>query len=144
MANVMIVDDEAEIRSVLSRWLTAAGHKTTEAPDSQAALSALATADAHVVICDVRMPGRDGLWLVDEIRRRFPAIGLLFATGETRLPPSSTLQDGVVAYVLKPFDREKLLDAVARAAKWHESARANPPRTASDNKALDQWLNEDS
>jgi DNA-binding NtrC family response regulator len=142
MANVMVVDDEAEVRSVLSRWLTAAGHQVLEAADSESALRALEASDTHVVLCDVRMPGKDGLWLASEIHRRFPTQGLLFATGETRLPPVSTLREGVVAYVLKPFDRERVLAAVADAAAYHETAKTKPaPQVNSD--ALERWLNDD-
>ena len=142
MANVMVVDDEAEIRTLLSRWLTAAGHTVTEAADSDAALHALATADTEVVLCDVRMPGKDGLWLASEIRRRFPTHGLLFATGETRLPPAATLREGVVAYVLKPFDRQRLLAAVADAAAYHAKAKHKPAPAVTDD-ALERWLNEE-
>jgi DNA-binding NtrC family response regulator len=139
----MVVDDEAEVRRVLVRWLTAAGHQVIEAGDSESALQRLATDDTQVVLCDVRMPGKDGLWLASEIRRRFPTHGLLFATGETRLPPAATLREGIVAYLLKPFDRERVLAAVADAAAYHEKAKTrSAPQASSD--ALERWLNEES
>ena len=142
MAHVLIVDDEDEIRNVLSRWLTAAKHQVAEAPDADAALRALESAPADVVLCDVRMPGRDGLWLVEEIRKRFPSAGLVFATGETKLPPSSTLKEGVVAYVMKPFDKDKVLAAVTLAADWSASSAGRAAKRQESDDALRKWLDE--
>jgi CheY-like chemotaxis protein len=142
MAHVLVVDDEDGIRTVLARLVSGAGHTVTEAPDADAALRALETREANVALCDVRMPGHDGLWLVDEIRRRFPAVGLLFVTAETRLPPASTLKEGVVAHVLKPFNKDAVLAAIGKALAWNAAARISPPRPSVDD-ALTAWLNEE-
>jgi len=142
MAHVLIVDDEEGIRAVLARLVTGAGHTVTEAPDADSALRALETQEANVALCDVRMPGHDGVWLVEEVRRRFPAVGLLFVTAETRLPPASTLKQGVVAYVLKPFNKDAILAAIGSALAWNETARNSPQRPSVDD-ALTAWLNED-
>ena len=58
MRSVLIVDDEPRIREFLVRWLAPAGYDTRDAPDAEAAVDASVP---DVVLCDVQMPGRDGL-----------------------------------------------------------------------------------
>jgi CheY-like chemotaxis protein len=144
MAAVLIVDDEPQVREVLRRWLQSAGYETAEAPDASAALETLQTSAVAAVLCDVRMPGRDGLWLVQQIRAQFPTVGLVFATAEDRLPPKTTLQDGVVAYVVKPFDRYLVIAAVDRAVQWHEQAKSHAARPAPERTTVDRWLDDDA
>ena len=124
MARVLIVDEDAGIRRVLAGWLAASGHSVDEAPDPEWAARVLRTAPVDVVICDVQVPGRDGLWLATEIRRWYPAVGVVFATTSLRLP-APTLRRGVVAYLRKPFERSEVLMAIARAVEWQQ-ARTMP------------------
>ncbi|MGH9144476.1 MAG: response regulator, partial [Vicinamibacterales bacterium] len=72
MSSVLIVDDDARIRDVLARWLVLGGYETQEAGDTDAALERLASGECDVALCDVMMPGRDGLWLVEHARRHHP------------------------------------------------------------------------
>ena len=139
MSSVLIVDDEPRIREFLARWLTPAGYDVSEAPDADAALAAAGATPPDVVLCDVQMPGHDGLWLVDELRRRFPAIAIVLATASVSVPPAVSLQGGVVEYLVKPFERERVLAAVSRAVAWHEAAAARQSRrTTAD--PVGQWL----
>jgi two-component system, NtrC family, response regulator GlrR len=140
MASVLIVDDEARIREFLGRWLGPAGYDTREAPDAETALSLLADGATSVVLCDVDMPGHGGLWLVDRVRESFPAVAIVLATANDTVPPAVSMQRGVVEYIVKPFEREPVLAAVARALEWHQAAIA---RAASQPPAVDsikQWL----
>ena len=68
MSAVLVVDDQPPVREFLVRWLGPAGYETAQAPDAEAALSLLAERSFDVVLCDVQMPGRGGLWLVDQLR----------------------------------------------------------------------------
>lgn len=144
MAVVLIVDDEPRVRVVLRRWLETAGHQTLEAEHAASALDTLAAQPASVVLCDVEMPGQDGLWLARRIREQFPSLAIVFATGKDMLPPTDTLREGVVAYVLKPFEQSAVLAAVQRAVEWHEAAKTRGPSSASNDKQLDRWLRDDS
>lgn len=144
MAVVLIVDDEPKVRALLRRVLEAAGHQTLEAEHAASALDTLAAHSANVVLCDVDMPGQDGLWLARRIREKHPTLPVVFATGQDMLPSTDTLRDGVVAYVLKPFERAALLAAVQRAVDWHEAAKSRGPSNPSDDKELDRWLRDDS
>ena len=138
VSSVLIVDDESRIREILSRWLTPAGYETREAADADLALEALAISPADVVLCDVHMPGRDGLWLMGKIRERFPEIAVVLATSDDAVPPTTSLQPGVVEYLVKPFTRESVLAAVARSVEWHRSALLRGPQRASG--SVEDWL----
>jgi CheY-like chemotaxis protein len=140
MPVVLIVDDESKVRELLRRWLEKAGYQTLEASDAASALETLSAHAAGVVLCDVHMPGQDGLRLAQQIREQHPTIAIVFATGVAALPPADTLRDGVVAYVLKPFDQAPLLDAVERAVQWHDAAKARGSSTTRDAADVDRWI----
>jgi DNA-binding NtrC family response regulator len=140
MSSVLIVDDEPQMREILRRWL-APDDDTREAPDADAAVEMLAAAPSDVVVCDVRMPGHDGLWLVAQIRERFPQTAIILATGLDSVPPHVSLQAGVVEYLVKPFQRESVRMAVKRAAAWHEEAVTRGTRGADADDPLAGWLN---
>ena len=128
MSSVLIVDDDARIRDVLDRWLVRAGYETRQAPDAETALELLAASLSDVVFCDVQMPGQGGLWLVARLRESFPNMAILLATGLDIVPRAISHQEGVVEYLVKPFDRDRVLSAVARAVAWSQAAVANAPR----------------
>lgn len=136
---VLIVDDDQYVRDILSRWLTAAGYEARQAEHSRAALDAVANSEPAVALCDVGMPGPDGVWLIGQIRQQFPTVGLVLCTGVDSVAPAVSMQDGVVAYVVKPFQRPQVLAAVAKAAAWHaaEVARGGPQVQRG---GLDAWL----
>ena len=71
-----------------------------------------------VILCDIHMPGRDGVWLADRVREISPRTAIVFATGDDEVPPFETLKTGVVAYVLKPFRREHVVSAVQQGVRW--------------------------
>src|SRR5207244_10953050 len=88
MSSVLIVDDEAPIREFLTRWLRKSNYETTEAADAEAALALVSEQQPDVVLCDVHMPGRDGLWLMEQLRGRFPRIAIVLATANDDVPPA--------------------------------------------------------
>lgn len=141
MISVLIVDDQAPMRQILSRWLAPAGYVTREAGDAEAALELLAASASHVILCDVRMPGHDGLWLVARVRERYPHVGIVLATALDTVPPALSLQGGIVEYLVKPLDKERVLAAVSRAVDWHHAAVARGvERAAAGADPLEEWL----
>ena len=72
MARILVVDDEASIREILSRRLTQWGHEVVTANGAEAALTEMAVSPAQIVFSDVIMPVLDGVWLAREIRDRWP------------------------------------------------------------------------
>jgi two-component system response regulator GlrR len=114
---VLIVDDEELVRALLSRWLAAWGYRVKEASSADQALTAMTAEPAHIVVCDVRMPDRDGLWLAEQLHAGWPATAIIMATGHHEsgiVHKSRTV--GAVAYLTKPFDAHLMRQAVDHAS----------------------------
>lgn len=140
MSSVLIVDDEPRIREVLVRWLMPAGYDTREAADAETALELLSINVSDVVVCDVRMPGKGGLWLVEQLRERHPQAAIVLATADEMVPPFVSLKGGVVDYLVKPYGRERVLTAVSRAVEWHQAAVARGPQRTPADDPLAKWI----
>ena len=122
-ARVLIVDDENGVRELMSRWLVADGYAVTTAANAEEALGRLEATPSAVALCDIRMPGRDGLWLAERIRQRYPETAVIMATGVQEAGPAVlTLRQGVIDYLTKPFGRARLEEAVTRGLEWHRTA----------------------
>lgn len=140
MSSVLIVDDEPPMREILRRWLAPAGYDTREAPDAETALDLLTLSASDVVLCDVTMPGHDGLWLVQRLRERFPTLAVVLVTGVDTVPATVSLQGGVVEYLVKPVEPGRLLAAVSRAVEWHQRALARGPEQTMTTDPIEKWL----
>jgi len=139
MALVLIVDDEQVVRQVLMRWLKQTDHEIHEADSADAALQFLERQPAAVVFSDIQMPGHDGMWLTMEIRKRYPSTAVVLATAVSTIPPRFSMQAGVLAYLIKPFDRQAVLDGLATALDWHQKAVATRPQVMPLDE-LQAWL----
>lgn len=140
MNSVLIVDDEEAIREFLSRWLTAGGFDVRTAAGADQALVAMTTAAADVVMCDVEMPGHNGLWLAAQLHQRFPASAIVLATSLDSVPPMTSMQPGIVEYLVKPFTQERVLRAAAAGVAWHDVALRSRANVATGTDPLSHWL----
>lgn len=122
MSSVLVVDDEAAMRNLMVRWVEMAGHHAAPAASAEEALDVIAEHAPAVALCDVRMPGRDGLWLAERIRHDFPDTALIMATGARDSDPRLAQHAGAVDYLLKPFGRDRLRFALERGFDWHQTA----------------------
>jgi two-component system response regulator GlrR len=128
MAHLLVVDDDPDLLKLLSMRLTAAGHQVTAVGSAEDALTQLAAARPHLVVSDVRLPGRDGLALFDDIRARHPSLPVILLTAHGTIPDAvEATSRGVFTYLTKPFDGklllEKIDDALALAAPEPEAKR---------------------
>lgn len=115
-ARLLLVDDDPDLLKLLSMRLGAAGYHVTAVESAEAALTQLAVARPQVVVSDVKLPGRDGLQLFDEIRARHPTLPLILLTAHGTIPDAvDATARGVFGYLTKPFDGKALLDKVAQA-----------------------------
>ena len=82
---VLIVDDDASVRDVIGVLLSEEGYQCTVAEGAQQALDTARHTQPHLVISDVKMPGKDGFWLLDRLRKEHPdtAVVMLTAFGDT-------------------------------------------------------------
>lgn len=112
---LLVVDDEPAVRFSLREILEDAGHDVREAADGLAALAALEAAQADLVISDLRMPGLDGLGLLERVRARWPdsLFVLVTALGDERTAVRA-LKLGAYDYLPKPFDNEEIRATVDR------------------------------
>jgi len=83
VSEILIVDDERHIRELLSEWLAPEGFSLSQAADAESALSVIGLRPIAAVLVDKDMPGHDGTWLIEQIRRRHPAVAMLLASGVT-------------------------------------------------------------
>lgn len=140
MALILVVDDEQPIRQLLARAIKQAGHEVMEADSSDAALAAMEQRAAGVVFTDIQMPGRDGRWLTNELRRRYPLTAVVLATSVKNIEPQISLQWGVLSYLTKPFDLPALKSALDIAVAWHLETVKNGPKDTDVNDKLGDWL----
>src|ERR1019366_9008447 len=103
-SRILIVDDEAPIRTLLGEHLQQVGHQVTLAADGNAALEALSKGEFELVLTDVRMPGMNGLELLGEIMRTRSGVGVLMLTAcEDLTLAVNAMRIGALDYILKPF-----------------------------------------
>ena len=140
MNSVLIVDDEAPIRELLSRWLEGAGYTIRQADSAEAALAMMATSSANVVMCDIEMPGQGGVWLADQLCEHYPQSAMVLATALDTVPPVTSLKPGIVDYLLKPFERARVLSAVAAGLAWHTSAVERARQSDPVRNSMSTWL----
>ena len=121
--SVWLVDDDASIRWVLERALKASGMAPRAFEEAQGALTALASGEPDVLITDIRMPGKSGLKLLDEVQASHPRLPVIVMTAHTDLDAAvAAYQGGAFEYLPKPFDIDEAVALVRRAA--HEPAAA--------------------
>jgi CheY-like chemotaxis protein/anti-sigma regulatory factor (Ser/Thr protein kinase) len=121
---VLVVDDEASIRSTLSRYLKRRGHHVEEAAEGEAALQQLARASEQgsrfdVIVSDLRMPGLDGGQLLQQLRADASGMEdrLIFLTGDAANPDAERMLRGAgTPVILKPFDFGRMEALIERVA----------------------------
>jgi putative two-component system response regulator len=122
--SILVVDDEAAVRELLARWLSGGGYDVRMASCAAEALDRVRDCPPAVALCDIRMPGHDGLWLANRIRRDAPETAVIMATGVQDVGSAvSSLRQGAIDYLTKPFGRDRLRESVQRGIEWHNAAR---------------------
>jgi two-component system nitrogen regulation response regulator GlnG len=126
---VWLVDDDASIRWVLERALRNGGMTPRAFEAAEPALDALRRESPDVLITDIRMPGHSGLELLKRIRDARPALPVIVMTAHSDLGNAvSAYEGGAFEYLPKPFDIDRAVDLVKRAARAHpQSGTADPP-----------------
>jgi len=125
---VMIVDDEPDIRKVVRMTLQKAGYDVLEAEDGEKAIEVINTGENRlmldVIICDIRMPKINGVEAIAYFRKEYPRVPVVVLTGFPDVNmATSFLNDGVVDYLVKPVEGEKLKASVAKAMDQRDIAR---------------------
>lgn len=124
--DILIVDDEHDIRELVAGVLEDEGYETRGAADSDAALEAISARRPSLVLLDVWLQGSrlDGLELLDELKRRDPSIPVLVISGHGNLDTAvAAIRRGAADFIEKPFEAERLLLMVGRATETERLRR---------------------
>src|SRR5689334_25072039 len=106
---VLVVDDEPGIREQIATYLSSRGYQTATAGSAEEALAAVEEAPADVALIDYRMPGRNGLELVEDLRARHPRMALLMLTAHGSVESAvAAMKAGVLDYLQKPIEPSQL------------------------------------
>ena len=110
---ILVIDDEPLVRSLLKRVLENAGHDITEAEDGQEGVRCFRENDFDLVITDHGMPVMNGLDAAFRIKKLSPEIPVLLITGwQTETDATFQKPSGIDEFITKPFDLEKLVELV--------------------------------
>ncbi|MBL0950856.1 MAG: sigma-54-dependent Fis family transcriptional regulator, partial [Pseudomonas sp.] len=132
---VLLIDDDAHLRQALSQTLDLAGLKVLSLGDAQGLAARIPAGWPGVVVSDIRMPGIDGLQLLQQLRERDAELPVLLITGHGDVPLAvQAMRAGAYDFLEKPFANDSLLDSVRRALELR--------RLVLDNRSLRMALND--
>ena len=135
---ILVVDDEKDLRFVLRGLFEEAGFEVDEAADGERALVAVAKHAPDVVLTDVRMPKVQGLELLRELQRREPDVPVvLLSAVEDVATAVDAIRNGAFDYQAKPYDAQRLLLTVQRAAEQRALKREVQKLRSGEDKAPD-------
>ncbi|HWI85176.1 MAG TPA: sigma-54 dependent transcriptional regulator [Sphingomonas sp.] len=126
--DILVVDDEADIRELVSGVLEDEGYHPRSASDADSTLAALAERRPSLVLLDVWLQGSrlDGLQLLGEIKRRDPTLPVIVFSGHGNIDTAvAAVRQGAVDFIEKPFESSRLLHLVARATETDRLRREN-------------------
>jgi DNA-binding NtrC family response regulator len=117
MAHILVIDDDAAVRSLTSDALRRVGHHVSEAGDGKEGLSKFRTDGADLVITDLVMPTNEGIETIMELRRDFPEAKIIAMSGALHSKDYLQLAGrlGALRTLDKPFTTDRLLSVVATA-----------------------------
>jgi two-component system response regulator AtoC len=123
---ILIADDDDALRESLELVLSAEGYEVLAAPDGASALALVESQAVDVALCDVRMPGMDGLELLPQLVRKLPGVPviLMSAYGSADLAVEA-MRRGAYDYVAKPFQPAEVLLTLRKARERERLRRAN-------------------
>jgi DNA-binding NtrC family response regulator len=148
MLNILLVDDEPDLRLSLGQVLREEGHDVDIAPDGEAAIARMAARPFHLVVSDVKLPKLDGLTLLRRIRKEFPATEVLMMTAYGSIDDAVTaMKDNAVDYLTKPFDIDQLVNVVdriedRRRLRDEQQQASSEPQPRSLGEAMDEYEKE--
>ena len=123
MSKILVVDDEVQIRTLLSRMLELEGYEGCQAGDCRTALKQLEFQSPDVVLCDVFLPDGNGVDLVSSVKKTAPNVEIILLTAHGNIPDGvQAIKNGAFDYITKGDDNNKIIPLVSRAV---EKARMN-------------------
>lgn len=126
-AKMLVVDDEKMIRGIVKRYLGHMGFRAVEeSADSETALEAIMKTDFALVLTDIHMPGKNGLWLLEKVKEHSPDTRVVMFTASDDLKDAiASLNMGADSYLVKPLNNIELQHAVESAMEKRRLIIAN-------------------
>jgi DNA-binding NtrC family response regulator len=116
--SILVVDDDLAVRKRLASLFREHGYRVEEAPQADRALARLAEAELDVVLLDIRIPGKSGIEMVEDVKRLRPTTPVILMTPFGSVTPAvEAMRAGASDYVTEPFEPEAVLFAVERAVE---------------------------
>ena len=116
MPRILVIDDDAHIRRMLSRMLQQSGYEVKDAADGSEGLRLIREAPFDLVLTDLIMPEKEGIEMIIELRTEFPDVKIIAMSGGARMGPEAYLQLadslGAERTFSKPIDRDELIGAI--------------------------------
>ena len=126
METILIVDDEKNYPLILSAVLREEGYETLTANSGAEALERMNQAEVDLVVTDMKMPGMDGIQLLEQIKARFPDVPVIMMTAYGTVEKAvEAMQKGAFNYIQKPFDNDRLVVFVSRAISSYRIVKEN-------------------
>jgi putative two-component system response regulator len=123
---LLIVDDERMVRMLLKRGLDNTGFSTVEADSAETAAKILDDHEFDVIISDIHMLNKDGIWLLERAKLRWPDTAVIMLTGIAEIDVAvSCLKKGAYDYILKPSKIDHVINSVKHAFEWRQLVLAN-------------------
>ena len=122
---VLVVDDEPDVRKVVRMTLEKSGYDVLEAEDGEKAIEEVKKDEnsmlLNLIITDIRMPNMNGIDVINYYRKEWPSVPLIVLTGFPDMDMATTLlKHGIVDYLVKPVEAEKLRAAVSQAMEQRQ------------------------
>ncbi|MBI5583555.1 MAG: sigma-54-dependent Fis family transcriptional regulator [Deltaproteobacteria bacterium] len=123
---ILVVDDEIAMRESLAGWLTKEGYQVLTAGSGPEALARLAEQPCRLLLLDIKMPGMDGLELLQRVKAAHPESLVIMITAYGSIESAvEAMKQGASDYLLKPFDPEQMLFVIERLLKQQALAEEN-------------------
>jgi len=115
---ILIIDDEAKIRSLLSRIISLEGFEVFEASNLKSGLKKLETTEIDIVICDVKLPDGNGVEFSKIIKDKFPTVEIILLTAFGNIPDGVlAIKNGAFDYITKGDDNTRILPLIYKASE---------------------------
>jgi DNA-binding NtrC family response regulator len=126
---ILVVDDERIVLDSCQRVLEAEGFEVSLVPSASAALETMKKKGFGLLLVDIKMPEHDGMYLIREVKKKFPDIPIIVMSG---YPTTDTIEEAVkmqaAAFIAKPFTPDEILEIIRQVIQKEENheSKQNP------------------
>ena len=121
VTNILVIDDEESVRSLLSRLLSRHGYACTLAADAAEARKFLKDRNFELILCDIKMPGESGIDLIRHIRTEHPDTAVIMVTAvDDPEAADAVIESGAYGYMIKPFNLNEMIISVRNSLRRRE------------------------